>query len=272
MPQATRRSTVLGVDDDRANLLALEATLGSQFNLVTARSGPEAIAILESRDDIDVILMDVQMPGMDGFEAAARIKQMPQCADIPIAFITAVYNEDPFIRQGYKVGGVDYFGKPFDPEILKLKLANYASFRQRAALLKERERRGRESEELVDVGRKLAAGLEHLRVGVAIADLAGRIYCATEEFHAISRDLAPPGDAGLLARAAADGGTFRDAMEVRSAFGPPRFIARAASPLEESGGRVTGAVLVVHDLTERRQVERDLQKCINRMVAVEAEP
>ena len=111
MPQATRRSTVLGVDDDGANLLALEATLGSQFNLVTARSGPEAIAILESRDDIDVILMDVQMPELDGLEATRRIRA--RWPDGPVHIVAMTANAMAGDRDACLAAGMnDYVSKP----------------------------------------------------------------------------------------------------------------------------------------------------------------
>src|SRR5262249_5362828 len=123
-----RKPNLLVVDDTPVNLMTLEAVLSDENNLVLARSGPEAIAMMEKRKDIDLVLMDVQMPHMDGFETAARIKQIDGCADVPIIFITAVYSEDAFVKRGYEVGGVDYFSKPFDPAILKLKVAIYASF------------------------------------------------------------------------------------------------------------------------------------------------
>src|SRR5262245_49549160 len=110
------KPAVLAVDDTPANLVALEAVLERDFELVPAASGAKAIEILRQRADIAVILMDVQMPVMDGYEAAERIKNLPGCHDIPIVFITAVYREDPHLKRGYQVGGVDYFTKPFDPE------------------------------------------------------------------------------------------------------------------------------------------------------------
>lgn len=161
-----RKPNVLAVDDTPANLLALEAVLGDDYHVIRADSGAQAIALLARRHDIDVILMDVHMPIMDGFEAASRIKKIEDCHDIPIIFITAIFREDPYVKQGYQAGGIDYFGKPFDPDILRMKIAVYASFRQRANLLKERERHIRESEELLTVGRRLSAVLENLPVGV----------------------------------------------------------------------------------------------------------
>jgi CheY-like chemotaxis protein len=155
------------------------AVLGADYELLFAESGEETLALIRARQDVDLILMDVQMPDMDGFETAERIKQMESAREIPIIFVTAIYTEDPFIRKGYEVGGMDYFSKPFDPEILKMKVAVYASFRQKAQFL--RERHLRESEELLRVGRKLSSVLESLPVGVLIADADGRIGQATEE-------------------------------------------------------------------------------------------
>src|SRR4051812_30277906 len=111
------KARILVVDDRRANLIALEAVLGADYEMLFAESGEEALAVMRSRQDVDLILMDVQMPDMDGFETAERIKQMDQVREIPIIFVTAIYTEDPFIRKGYQVGGIDYFSKPFDPEI-----------------------------------------------------------------------------------------------------------------------------------------------------------
>jgi len=150
MPDTTAaKPTLLAVDDKPANLVALEALLGDEYRLLFASSGREAISLLRKQPSADVILLDVQMPGMDGFETAAAIKQLDGAADIPIVFVTAVYNEDPHIRQGYAAGGIDYFGKPFDPDILKLKLRIYASFRTRELILRKREAHLRESEELL---------------------------------------------------------------------------------------------------------------------------
>jgi len=163
-----RRAIVLAVDDQPANLLTLDAVLSTDFDVVRASSGEEALEILQSRDDIDVIIMDAQMPGMDGFETTARVKQLPDRQDIPIVFVTAVYYEDPFIRQGYKAGAVDYFGKPFDPEILRRKVAIYAAFHQKADLLKAWARQVEASKELLSAGRRFTAMLERQRlVGVA---------------------------------------------------------------------------------------------------------
>lgn len=278
-----RRAKVLAVDDKRANLLALEAVLGSSCEVVFAGSGAEAISILESRQDIDVILMDAQMPGMDGFEATARIKQMDGCGDIPVIFITAVYNEDPFIKQGYEVGAVDYFSKPFDPQILRTKVQIYASFRQRTDMLRERERRLRESEELLHAGRRLAAILERLQVGVIVTDAEGHIRHANPEALALWKACTPlhsrdgetllgwwradgrlvSGAPGGLARALAGDGAVESCVEIRRVDGSPCALLCAASPLRDPQGSIVGAAVVVHDVTERRRMERELEARID---------
>jgi len=170
-----RRPNVLAVDDQPANLVTLDAVLSTDFDVIRASSGEEALSILQSRDDIDVILMDIQMPGMDGCVAAERIKQLPECRDIPIVFVTAVYSEDPFIKHGYKVGAVDYFGKPFDPEILRLKVGIYASFHQKTDLLKVWAQQVEASEELLNAGRRFTAMLERQRLGVVVTEVESRL-------------------------------------------------------------------------------------------------
>src|SRR5258708_5727524 len=185
------KPVVLLVDDKRANLLALEALLGEEYQLLSASSGEQAVSAVGKQAHIDIILMDVQMPGMDGFQTAVAIKKMEAGKDIPIIFVTAVFNEDPHVKRGYAAGGIDYFTKPFDPEILKLKLRVYSAFRTRENLLKHRERQVQESEELIRVGRRLSSVLESLPVGVLIADIEGRICQTTEEVSRIFKSVEP---------------------------------------------------------------------------------
>ncbi len=117
---------LLLVDDRSANLVALEAILGNLgYDLVLANSGQEALLLLGKRD-FAVTLLDVQMPEMDGFETARRIRKHPKSGSTPIIFITAISREDDRIRGGYEAGAVDYLFKPFDAAILKSKVAVFA--------------------------------------------------------------------------------------------------------------------------------------------------
>ena len=117
------RANILLVDDRPENLLALEAILSSlDQTLVRATSGEEALKALLS-DDFAVILLDVQMPGMDGFETASHIKRRERTRDIPIIFLTAINREPQHAFRGYSAGAVDYLAKPFDPWVLRAKVA-----------------------------------------------------------------------------------------------------------------------------------------------------
>jgi len=113
---------ILIVDDRRENLLALEAVLKSpDYHLVFASSGEEALKCL-LKDDFAVVLLDVQMPGMDGFETAKLIRARKRNEDTPIIFITAICHSTENIAQGYSLGAIDYLFKPFNPEMLKAKI------------------------------------------------------------------------------------------------------------------------------------------------------
>lgn len=113
---------ILVVDDNRANLLAFEAVLDQLgYRIVGADSGAEALARLLHQDFV-VILMDVHMPGLDGYQTVQLIRQRPLLRDIPVIFVTAVYNQPEHTYRGYALGAVDYMTKPFDPEVLRAKV------------------------------------------------------------------------------------------------------------------------------------------------------
>jgi PAS domain S-box-containing protein len=140
------RVNLLLVDDVDENLIALEAILEPLGeNLVTARSGEEALrALLDS--DFACILLDVQMPGMDGFETTELIKQRERTKHIPIIFLTAISKDEQHVFHGYEVGAVDYVFKPFEPEMLRSKVAVFVDLHRKnkeiarqAGLLRKQE-------------------------------------------------------------------------------------------------------------------------------------
>jgi response regulator RpfG family c-di-GMP phosphodiesterase len=262
-----RRANVLAVDDQPANLIALDAVLSTEFEVIRATSGEQALSILQARDDIDVIVLDVQMPGMDGFETAGRVKELPRCRDIPIVFVTAVYNEDPFVKLGYRAGAVDYFGKPYDPEILRLKVGIYASFHQKADLLKAWAHQVEESEELLRAGRRFSAMLQRQQLGAIVTDAAGRIrHVSTEGVD----DLHRLDWSALIAQVLGNGETAHETREIPAAEGSTRTIQCTASPLREMDGTLAGAVLILRDVTESQLVQRDLEQCIRRLASAGA--
>jgi CheY-like chemotaxis protein len=120
---ARPQAKVLAVDDRRENLLALQAILeGLPIELVPVTSGEDALKRLLV-DDYAVILLDAHMPGMDGFETAGHVKQRERTRHIPILFLTAVDYDPHLAFRGYQAGAVDYITKPFDPWVLRSKVA-----------------------------------------------------------------------------------------------------------------------------------------------------
>jgi CheY-like chemotaxis protein len=122
-PEHAYRAKILLVDDRAENLLALEAILSSlEQDLIAVRSGEAAVQAAEG-DEFAVILLDVLMPGMDGFETATRIKERGRTRNVPIIFLTAAGIEPEFTFRGYAAGAVDYISKPFDPWVLRAKVS-----------------------------------------------------------------------------------------------------------------------------------------------------
>jgi CheY-like chemotaxis protein len=131
---------VLVVDDRAENLLALEAILGGLgLDVITATSGERALKHLLV-ESVSVILLDVQMPEMDGYETAAHIKSRPRTRDIPIIFLTAIDREAHQAYRGYAAGAVDFLAKPFDPWVLRAKVEVFVRLQQEREELVERAR------------------------------------------------------------------------------------------------------------------------------------
>jgi two-component system, sensor histidine kinase and response regulator len=156
---------ILLVDDQPANLLALEAMLqGLGQNLIKAESGREALKWLLTHD-FAVILLDVKMPEMDGFETAAMIRERDKSRDTPIIFLTAGDKGHTDAVRGYAVGAVDYLVKPVVPEIVRSKVAVFVELAKRTEQLRRQtdllRRSEQEARELAEARAELVADLEH---------------------------------------------------------------------------------------------------------------
>jgi len=134
---STRKAKILLVDDKPANLLALEEVLKNQaYDLVKARSGKDALRFLLN-DDFAVVLLDVQMPVMDGFETAGMMRENARTRSIPVIFITAKSLTDEDIGKGYAQNAADYILKPFNPEILRTKVSVFVDLYQKTEQLRQ---------------------------------------------------------------------------------------------------------------------------------------
>ncbi|MDO0933065.1 response regulator [Streptomyces sp. DG2A-72] len=171
------RANILLVDDMEDNLIALEAVLGSLNEpLVRARSGEEAMKAL-LRQQFALVLLDVRMPGMDGFETAANIKRLDQTKDVPIIFLTGAEDDSGYAFRGYATGAADYLTKPFDPWVLRAKVSVFLDL----------HRKNRQLERLSgEMSTRLAVLEEHL-TGDNPPDKAGLLRQVVELRQLVNR-------------------------------------------------------------------------------------
>ena len=266
MTGAHGTTAILLVDDHEENLFALEAILEpTGYRLVRARSGDEALKAL-LRDEFAAILLDVQMPGIDGFETAQLIRARERTRTVPIIFVTAISKTDEHVFRGYGSGAVDYLFKPVDPHILRSKVEVFGELYERGCALAEREE-------------QLRATFEDAPIGMARADPDGRISHvnpALEETlgrgaaqligHTLD-ELGPRADAGIdeTQRDELMSGAIRRYEFERRLTGPrgttiPVLV--SASLARPSNGARPDLILQLQDLRERRRAQRDREQLI----------
>ncbi|XHX77400.1 MAG: ATP-binding protein [Stenomitos frigidus ULC029] len=276
---------ILLVDDHPENLLALEAILGSlDANLVRANSGPEALRCLLNQD-FAVILLDVQMPGMDGFETATLIRNRERSRQTPIIFLTAFGTNDQLMFKGYSLGAVDYLLKPIDAGILTSKITVFVD------LFKKTEAVKQQANQLAAINTELSESEERFRslsvcspAGIFLTDTAGACTYTNPRFHAIAgctleetlgdrwfqrlhpddRDWVSSEWQSYISGQAAD-----YAMEYRFQHrdGTIRWVSARSSPLFSDLCELTGYVGTIEDLTERKQVEEARAQVIQEQIA-----
>lgn len=162
---------ILLVDDRQDGLIALEAVLSGQENyrLVKANSGHEALRQMPFHD-FAVILLDVQMPGLDGFQTAELIRRQSRFQSVPIIFVTAINKDERYVYRGFEVGAVDYIFKPFDPMILRSKVAVFADLHLKNRKIREQAMQLAEREILAQRAQFQTIELENLRRYKSLGD------------------------------------------------------------------------------------------------------
>ena len=178
----SRQARILLVDDRPENLVALEAILSSLDQiLVPVGSGEQAIQAVLA-DEYAVVLLDIMMPGMDGFETATQIKRHAKSRDVPIIFLTAATMQPEQAFRGYAAGAVDYLAKPFDPWVLKSKVSVFVDLYLKRdegdaqhPILDQLSAGLGAVEETLALLRKVPAVLRDAEAKEAAAQLAGRV-------------------------------------------------------------------------------------------------
>ncbi|MEH2346813.1 MAG: response regulator [Nostoc sp.] len=282
--QMEPKVNILLVDDKLENLLALEAILEKLGeNLVRATSGEEALRCL-LHQDFAVILLDVQMPGMDGFETATLIRNRGRSRHTPIIFLTAFSTSDQMLFKGYALGAVDYLLKPLDPNILTSKVTVFVE------LFKKTEAVKQQAAQLVAVNAELRQSEERLRslstcspVGIFEIDTEGgcrytnpryQAICglkAAESLEKIWLESVHPED---RKRAVASWSTYiyhgRDYSEefrFQTVQGIIRWVQVRSSPMLSGQGELLGYVGTLEDITERKQAEEVRAQVIREQTA-----
>jgi PAS domain S-box-containing protein len=263
---------VLLVDDRTENLLALEAVLAPlPCRTVAAASGEAALRAL-LQEDFATILLDVQMPGLDGFETAEYVRGRERTRDVPIIFVTAAGKERRHVSQGYAAGAVDYVFKPYDPEVLRAKVAVFLRLHATARALAQSEA-------------VLRAAFDWAPIGLARLDAADRVLEANRALGALlarePRDLAgrtldslaEPEDAGARAadRAAllaGRRGPYDQELRLVSAGGEA-IPCLASFSLAQAPGQEDAVIAQVQDLRERRRAEGEREALVREQTARE---
>lgn len=275
---ATAVAKILIVDDHPANLLALEAILAPVpgLQLIRAMSGPEALKRLLEHD-VALILMDVQMPGLDGPQTAKIVKERTRTRDVPIIFLTAINRDAQHVAKGYTAGAVDYLVKPFDPEILRSKVQVFVDLWRKGERLKEREAqiRIRERAQLERQNElRFQAVTEAMPLAVVAARPNGEVYWCNRTWRAYTGlDLAttiaggweavvhPDERAAFLAekqRRIDRREPFAMECRVRRADGAYRWhLMQAVADVDESG-RTIGWIGTMTDVDEQRRQRESL--------------
>ena len=282
---------ILLVDDRPSNLLSLKALLERpDYNLVLAASGPEALALV-LRQDFAVILLDVAMPRMDGFETASVIKERDQSKLIPILFITASVYDMEHVFRGYTVGAVDYLRKPVDPHAVRAKVAVFVElYRQRkqievqAVRLHDAEVRLRQRAEdaLQDSEALYQVTFEEVPVGIGHATPGGRWTRANrrlcdilgcEPGALIGHRVAAMGEGGeeavlqdRLAGMVAGGALYRGEHRLATEGGPGIWASVTLSALRDRvRDGVQQLIVVVEDISERKEHELERARLVREL-------
>lgn len=260
------KANILLVDDQVNNLIALEAMLADLGeNLVRAESGTETLRRLLEQD-FAVILLDVQMPGLDGFETARLIRERERSRQIPIIFVTALSRNESNMFRGYSIGAVDYLFKPIVPEVLRSKVSFFVELHRKTRELKQ------QAAELARVSQQNELILNSASDGVLGIDLEGRTTFANPaalRLLGLTKDRVIGRDGHDLLHAGRDlrdlcndgkcclsdslrGGCEMQETTFRRSDGISIPVDFSIAAMRNEDGETLGSVLTFRDITERR--------------------
>jgi diguanylate cyclase (GGDEF)-like protein/PAS domain S-box-containing protein len=267
------RPTLLVVDDVPDNIHELLGALRDDYRIMVAGGGAKALELVQGGAPPDLILLDVMMPGMDGYEVCRRLKALPAAAHIPVIFVTIADRAEEKLK-GFEIGGADYITKPFDIDEVRARVRTHLELSwlrrgleqqvaQRTALLEKSEEKYRI---LADYSPNweywLAPDGSYLYVSPACRAISG--YAPADFFvdAALMEKIIHPDDLGAWetygpgAPGGADGVPL--VLRVCARDGRERWVEHVARPVREAGGRMLGLRGSYCDITQRRHAEQEL--------------
>jgi len=253
---------VLLVDDRPENLLSLAAVLEPLGeHLVSAESGEAALKRL-LEDDYAAMLLDVQMPGMDGFETASYARQLEKTRHVPIIFVTAIDKEERYVSRGYAEGAIDFIAKPFDPTHLRSKVSVLVDLHRKAGALRESEDRFRTAFDGAAIGMALMGADGRLvQVNRRLVEMTGyspeRLLERSLPNLAYSEDR-PAVVAGVWQLFSGESVEWHTEGRLVGAGGATFWARFNGSLVRDAGGRPRHAVVQIEDVTEHRRAEKEL--------------
>ncbi len=264
------RSKILLVDDRPENLQVLYYALKNEYDLFSANSGARALAIAEKRHP-DLILLDIMMPEMDGYEVCRRLKESETLRDVPVMFLTAL-NEDADELAGLALGAVDYITKPCKPAIVRQRVATQLALKHKSDLLVRSNRALMESEAVL---RTLLVAIEQSPVSVVITDLDTTIRYVNPEFTKITGYTAQEAigrKVHFLKSGQTEKSVYEDLWKTlrqaqpwtgefidRRKNGQPFWVEAYIAPVCDGNNVPTQYVAVKVDISDRKKYERELR-------------
>lgn len=271
----TSKPAVLVVDDQPANRIALEALLDDfDIELLQAASGREALDLL-AQHDVAVVLLDVQMPGMDGYEVAREMQEQARTRAVPIIFVTAINRDMEHVLHGYASGAVDFLTKPIIPEVLQSKVRVFL----------ELDRRGRE---LSDANTALSRTLQEVErlkhhnelllksigEGIVSLDRRGNIIFANPAAQTLFGETAPIIGDSFVSHLSGNSAERNVTEMLKTCLADSRWTGMVAArrqnlsfpaeliatPLKDDKGFIAGVSIAFQDVSERQQREQALRR------------
>ena len=270
-PSATLRSTILVVDDVPENIHALLEALKGDYRILVATSGPKALDLIDGSAPPDLILLDIIMPEMDGYEVCRRIKSRPLGERIPVLFVTVVDQAQDKLK-GFAVGGADYITKPFDIDEVRARIRTHLELAQLRSSLEaqvaERTALLERSEEKYRVLADYSPNWEYwaapdgtfIYVSPACADVSGYTPDDFLADHGLMDSIIHPDDQATWRTHADDSqatGTISLELRITERGGEERWIEHICRPVFDRSGRFLGRRGSNRDITARRRAEQE---------------